>query len=128
MAVKHGAATVFNGRQHREATVAAAISEAILALNRTYYGREPAQVKTFIDGHFVCCVLEEPFTSFEKVLLSDVDNRMSVREIWQSYQDAMADRFKQVIAEITDCDVVAFLSQAHADPDLVVLLFQLAAD
>lgn len=119
---------VHNGGQRAQKTIAAAISDAMAALHSSYYGREPSQVRSYVDGNYVCCVLVEPFTSFEKALLSDVDKQQGIQTLWSSFQDSMSDRFKRAVSEITQRDVVAFLSQAHADPDLVVVAFQLADD
>lgn len=125
MAVEHSA--VLNGGPLANRSVAALISDAMAGLHRTFYGgREPAQVRTYVDGRFICCVLVGPFSSYEKNLLSGAGVQMTVRELWQSFQDAMSGRFKRAITEITDRDVIAFLGQAHADPDLVVLVFELA--
>ena len=40
-----------------------------------------------------------------------------------AFQDAVADRFTGAIEELTDRKVVAFMSQAHVDPDLAIEVF-----
>jgi uncharacterized protein YbcI len=35
----------------------------------------------------------------------------------------MADRYKETIRELTGCNVVAFLSQAHVEPDITIEIF-----
>lgn len=122
---------LYTGRCRRRlghTALARAISHSMVRLQRRYYGVEPREVRTYADGHFVCCVLVDPFTSFEKSLLSDVGQEAGVREIWQSFQQAMATRFKQAIAAITGHDVIALQSEAHADPDLVVVVFELSGE
>jgi uncharacterized protein YbcI len=39
------------------------------------------------------------------------------------FQAVMADRYKQIIERLTGAKVVAFLSQAHVDPDLTMEIF-----
>lgn len=117
--------TVTTQAWHRPRTLATAVSDAMAALHRYYYGTEPSQIRAYVDGRFVVCVLVEPFTSYERELLAGVDGLESVRELWKCFQEAMGPRYKQAVAKITGQKVVAVLSDAHADPDLVVVLLEL---
>jgi uncharacterized protein YbcI len=41
----------------------------------------------------------------------------------EDFQRVMADRYKQTIEELTGRKVLAFLSQAHVEPDITMEIF-----
>ena len=41
----------------------------------------------------------------------------------EDFQRVMAERYKQMIEELTDRKVLAFLSQAHVEPDITIEIF-----
>jgi uncharacterized protein YbcI len=49
----------------------------------------------------------------------------TVREVRTAFQDADGDRFVAVIEELTERRVIAFMSQMHVAPDLVIEVFVL---
>jgi uncharacterized protein YbcI len=106
--------------------LATAISDAIKTLHRSYYGKEPREVRTYLNDRFICCVLSEPFTSFEKDLFGGGTGlNAGVCEVWQSFQESMSEKFKQTVASLTGREVTAFFSRANTEPDLVIEIFQL---
>jgi uncharacterized protein YbcI len=117
----------FNPLKRRQCRLrAAAISDAITALHRSYYGKEPREVRTYLNDRVICCVLSEPFTSFEKELFGGgAGLNAGVCEVWQSFQDSMSEKFKQTVAALTGREVTAFFSRANSEPDLVIEIFQL---
>jgi uncharacterized protein YbcI len=46
-----------------------------------------------------------------------------VREVRSAVQDAVADRFTAAVEAATGRRVIAFMSQAHVDPDLAIEVF-----
>jgi uncharacterized protein YbcI len=46
-----------------------------------------------------------------------------VVDLREDFQRMMAVRYKQTIEELTDRKVVAFLSQAHVEPDITMEVF-----
>ena len=48
------------------------------------------------------------------------DRVIAMRE---DFQRVMAERYKQTIEELTDRKVLAFLSQAHVEPDITMEIF-----
>jgi len=48
------------------------------------------------------------------------DRVIAMRE---DFQRVMAERYKQMIEELTDRKVLAFLSQAHVEPDITMEIF-----
>jgi uncharacterized protein YbcI len=105
--------------------IASAISDAIVGLHVRYYGKGPRTAKTYVQGDFVFCVLEEPFTAAEHTLI-EAGSYGDVRAMHQAFQDAMGVTFSRAVWEITERNVVAFISQIHTGPDLAIEIFQLA--
>ncbi|HEX4672064.1 MAG TPA: Na-translocating system protein MpsC family protein, partial [Solirubrobacteraceae bacterium] len=62
------------------------------------------------------------FTPLEQTIMNSGDpNRVvAMRE---DFQRVMKDRYSQTIRELTGRNVVAFLSQAHVDPDITIEIF-----
>jgi uncharacterized protein YbcI len=100
------------------------ISRGLVQLHREYYGKGPTKAKTYMVNDTVICLLHGGFTIVERTLIDD-GNAEAVHEIRHSFQRAMGDRFKEVVEEATGRKVIAYMSQIHNDPDIVVELFVL---
>jgi uncharacterized protein YbcI len=100
------------------------ISRGLVKLHREYYGKGPTKAKTYIVDDTVVCLLHGGFTIVERTLIDD-GNADAVHEIRHSFQRSMGDRFKRVVEKATGRDVIAYMSQIHNDPDIVVELFVL---
>jgi uncharacterized protein YbcI len=101
----------------------AAISTSIVAILREHYGRGPMKAKTYaLDDIIVVVMRGSGFTPLEQTIMNsgDPDRVVAMRE---DFQRVMAGRYKQTILELTGRNVVAFLSQAHVDPDITVEIF-----
>ena len=100
-----------------------AISTSIVSILREHYGRGPMKAKTYaLDDIIVVVLRGSGFTPLEKTIMdSGEPNRVvAMRE---DFQRVMAERYKQTIEELTGRNVVAFLSQAHVDPDITIEIF-----
>ena len=96
----------------------AGVTNAIVKLFRDYYGRGPTKAKSYIlDDRIVVCVLEETMTKVEQTLVQN-GHGAKVRDVRLTFQEAMADEFKQVVASGTGRKVIAYHSQLTLDPDL----------
>jgi uncharacterized protein YbcI len=101
----------------------AAISNSIVALLRDNYGRGPMQAKTYAHDDLIVVVLRGVgMTPLEKTLMESGDPDRIV-DMRHEFQRVMSDRYKQTIEELTDRTVVAFLSQAHINPDITMETF-----
>jgi uncharacterized protein YbcI len=101
----------------------AAISTSIVAILREHYGRGPMRAKTYaIDDIIVVVMRGSGFTPLEQTIMdSGEPNRViAMRE---DFQRVMAERYRETIRELTGRNVVAFLSQAHVEPDITVEMF-----
>ena len=101
----------------------AAISTSIVALLREHYGRGPMKAKTYaLDDIIVVVMRGSGFTPLEQTIMNsgDPDRVVAMRE---DFQRVMKARYKQTIEELTGRKVVAFLSQAHVEPDITIEIF-----
>jgi uncharacterized protein YbcI len=101
----------------------AAISTRIVAILREHYGRGPTKAKTYaLDDLIVVVMRGSGFTPFEQTMMDDggADRVVALRH---EFQRVIGGRYKEAIEELTGRSVVAFLSQAHIEPDLTVEIF-----
>jgi uncharacterized protein YbcI len=101
----------------------AAISTSIVGILRDHYGRGPMKAKTYVlDDVIVVVMRGSGFTALEQTIMdSGEPNR--VIEMREDFQRVMATRYKDTIRELTGRNVVAFLSQAHVEPDITMEIF-----
>jgi uncharacterized protein YbcI len=101
----------------------AAISNGIVAMLREHYGRGPMKAKTYaLDDIIVVVLRGSGFTALEKTIMDSGDGERVVA-MRENFQTMMANRYKELIEELTGRNVVAFLSQAHVDPDITMEIF-----
>jgi len=103
----------------------AAISTAIVGILREHYGRGPMKAKTYaLDDLIVVVMRGSGFTPLEQTIMDNGsgggDRVVAMRH---DFQKIVANRYKQTIEELTGCEVVAFLSQAHVEPDITIEIF-----
>ena len=101
----------------------AAISTRIVAILREHYGRGPMKAKTYAQDDILVVVMRgSGFTPLEQTIMDsgDPDRIVAMRH---DFQGMMTKRFKETIEELTGRNVVAFLSQAHVEPDITIEIF-----
>ncbi len=101
----------------------AAISTSFVGMLREHYGRGPMRAKTYaLDDIIVVVLRGSGFTALEQTIMDsgEPDRVIAMRE---DFQRVMAERYKATIKELTGRDVVAFLSQAHVEPDITIEIF-----
>ena len=101
----------------------AAISTRIVAILREHYGRGPMKAKTYaLDDLIVVVMRGSGFTPLERTIMDsgDPDRVVAMRH---DFQHMMTRRFTDTIEELTGRNVLAFLSQAHVEPDVAVEIF-----
>jgi uncharacterized protein YbcI len=101
----------------------AAISTSIVGILRDHYGRGPMKAKTYaLDDIVVVVMRGSGFTPLEQTIMDsgEPDRVIAMRE---DFQRVMAARYKQTIEDLTGRNVVAFLSQAHVEPDITMEIF-----
>lgn len=101
----------------------AAISNAIVGMLREHYGRGPMKAKTYaLDDIIVCVLRDSGYSPIEKTMM-DSGEPQRVVEMREDFQRVMAQRYKDTIEDLTGRTVVAFISQAHVEPDITIEVF-----
>jgi len=109
--------------QLRGGQLLAEISRSTVALMHDHYGRGPMKAKTYaLDDLIVVVMRGSGFTALEQTIMDD-DGGDRVVAMRHDFQRVMADRFKARIEGLTDRKVLAFLSQAHVEPDITLEVF-----
>jgi uncharacterized protein YbcI len=104
----------------------AAISNAMVALKKEFYGRGPTAAKTYFNDDWVFTVLEGGLTRNEETL-HEAGEDMLVRQVRLRFQEVMRDRMCGAVEEITGRRVLTYHSQLLFDPVFVVEMFLLEA-
>ena len=100
----------------------AAISRTIVAILRENYGRGPMKAKTYVMDDLLVCVLRNGMIPVEETMIQQ-GLQDEVVEMRHQFQRMMGERYKQEIERLTGRKVLAFLSQAHIDPDITLEVF-----
>jgi len=89
---------------------------------REHYGRGPMKAKTYVLDDLIVCVLRNGHTPMEETMMEggEADGVLNMR---REFQRLMGEKYKGVIERLTGRQVVAFLSQTHADPDITMEIF-----
>ena len=100
----------------------AEITNRIVAFMREHYGRGPIKAKTYVLDNLIVCVLSDGFTAIERTMM-DGGEAERVLEMRRDFQRMMKNRYSRMIEELTGRKVLAFLSQAHVEPDITMEIF-----
>jgi uncharacterized protein YbcI len=103
------------------------ISDAVVRITAEYTGRGPTRARTTINGDWIFVTLSDTLTKGERKL-AETGRLDFVREARRAYQDAMREEFISEIEALTGRRVLAFLSDAHVDPDVAIESFYLSSD
>ena len=81
------------------------------------------KAKTYaLDDIIVVVMRGSGFTPLEQTIMNSGEPGRVV-EMREDFQRVMKDRYKETIRELTGRNVVAFLSQAHVEPDITMEIF-----
>ena len=100
----------------------AEITNRIVSLMREHYGRGPIKAKTYVLDNLIVCVLSDGLIAIEKTMLEGGEPER-VLDMRRDFQRMMKVRYSEMIEELTGRKVLAFLSQAHVEPDLTIEMF-----
>jgi uncharacterized protein YbcI len=109
---------------HALGPVLAEVTNAIVRLHRTHYGKGPTRSKSYLFDDVLMCVMRDVFTTVERTLIESGDSH-KVRETRLAFQDAMSDRFIEDIERIVGRRVVGFTTQVLLDQDVAIEMFVL---
>jgi uncharacterized protein YbcI len=101
----------------------AAISRSMAGLQRENYGRQSTKVNAYaINDMIVVVARSKHLTPLGKSML-DGGEPERVLAMRAEFARIMAGRYRHTVEQITGQTVVALLSQAHVDPDIIVEAF-----
>ena len=81
------------------------------------------KAKTYVLDDIIVVVLRGAgFTPLEKTIM-DSGESLKVVALREDFQRYMANDYKTLIQRLTGRNVVAFLSQAHVEPDITIEIF-----
>jgi uncharacterized protein YbcI len=89
---------------------------------REHYGKGPIKAKTYVLDNLIVCVLSDGFTAIERTMMEGGEPDR-VLEMRRDFQRLMKGRYSEMIEELTGRKMLAFLSQAHVEPDLTIEMF-----
>jgi uncharacterized protein YbcI len=92
------------------------ISNAMVGLKKSFYGRGPTKAKTYINDNYILCVLEGGLTKNEETLLAAGEARL-VRQYRLRFQEVMADATTEAVERITGRKVLGYHSQIVFEPE-----------
>ena len=100
----------------------AEVTNRIVSFMREHYGRGPIKAKTYVLDNLIVCVLSDGFTAIERTMMEGGEPDR-VLEMRRDFQRLMKERYTGMIEQLTGRKVLAFLSQAHVEPDLTIEMF-----
>jgi uncharacterized protein YbcI len=100
----------------------AEITDRLVLLIREHYGRGPIKAKTYVLDNLIVRVLGDGFIALERTMMEGGEPER-VLEMRRDFQRLMKVRYSEMVEQLTGRKVLAFLSQAHVEPDLTVEMF-----
>lgn len=104
--------------------VAAQISMGAVRLLSDYTGRGPTKAHTVINRDSVTIILRDTLTKGERSL-ADAGKENEVLRARHAYQEVMSPELTDVVENVMDRKVIAFLSANHLEPDVAIEFFLL---
>jgi uncharacterized protein YbcI len=102
----------------------AEVTNAVVRLHRTHYGKGPTRSKSYLIDDVLMCVMRDVFTTVERTLIESGEGD-KVRETRLAFQDALRDRFCEEVERIIGRRVVGFTTQVLLDQDIGIEVFVL---
>ena len=107
-----------------QGALAAALSNAIVALMADYTGRGAPRSRCYVEENLIVCVLHDNLTKGELSLVRD-GKEEAVLAIRRTYQDSMRVELIAIVERLSGRKVAAFMSANHVDPDVAIESFVL---
>jgi uncharacterized protein YbcI len=105
----------------------AEVTNAVVRLHRTHYGKGPTRSKSYLLDDVLVCVMGDVLTTVERTLIEagEVDR---VRGTRLAFQDTMQEVFKGAVEEVLGRPVLGYTSQVLVDEAVAVELFVLGPE
>jgi uncharacterized protein YbcI len=102
----------------------AEVTNAVVRLHRSHYGKGPTRSKSYLLDDVLICVMRDVFTTVERTLI-EAGELARVRDTRLAFQDAMSDRFTEAVERVMGRTVLGFTSQVLMDRDVAIEVFVL---
>ena len=104
------------------------VTDAMVSLHERYHHRAPVTAKTQLLGDdLLACVLGGVYTEVEQTMI-ELERTRVVHDTRSRFQNAMQQRFIEVVERLSGREVLTFISNSHVGPDLEIELFLLGPD
>jgi uncharacterized protein YbcI len=113
-----------NRDPHTLGPLLAEVTNAVVQLHSSHYGKGPTRSKSYLLDDVLVCVMQDVFTTVERTLI-DAGEEDKVRETRLVFQDAMRDRFTEEIERILGRRVLGVTSQVLFEPEVAIEVFLL---
>jgi uncharacterized protein YbcI len=107
--------------------LSAAISNALVRIQREYLGRGPTKARALMRDNVIVVLMQDTLTKAERSLVAD-GRQEDVLRVRQSFQRTMRADIVAAVEELTGRTVLAFMSDTHIDPDLACEVIVLEPD
>ena len=101
----------------------AAISRSMAGLQREHYGRESTKVNAYAIRDMIVVVVRLKHRTPLETSMVDGGEPERVLALRAEFARVMSGRYTHTVEKVTGRTVVALLSQAHVDPDILVEAF-----
>jgi uncharacterized protein YbcI len=105
-------------------SLTAAISNRLVQMHKECYGRGPTKARTYWQDDVITVVLRGGLTAAEQTLHRNGQGEAVLTQR-HAFQEAMRERFKSSITELTGRRVEGFFSAAQLEPPMAVEVFVL---
>jgi uncharacterized protein YbcI len=97
--------------------LSAAISNAVVRIQREYLGRGPTKARALIRDDVIVVLMQETMTKAERSLVAD-GKREDVLRTRRTFQRTMRADIVAAVEGLTGRTVLAFMSDTHLEPDI----------
>ena len=115
---------VESGEGDRPLSVRSEISNAMVGLKKSFYGKGPTKAKTFLNDNYVFCVMEGGLTRNEETLI-ERGHEDVVRNYRLRFEEAMEGPTVEAVQRITGRSVIGYHSQIVFNPGRAFEIFVL---
>lgn len=113
--------------EHEQAALGpplAEVTNAVVQLHRSHYGKGPTRSKSYLLDDVLVCVMGDVFTTVERTLIA-AGEHARVRETRLAFEDATRDEFVEALEPIVGRPVLGVSSQVLVEQDMAVQMFVL---
>jgi uncharacterized protein YbcI len=111
-------------RSDRGRTVAA-VSNAVVRVHAHAFGKGPTRASTHLhEGHYVLCLLRDPFTKGEKTLIA-AGRADVVHDSRRAFHETVEAVLREAVENLTGWSVVGYVPGVSVENDVVTQLFLL---